>query len=69
MHGGRLALPNLQSYYLASQLIHIHGWFFPEIMLQWKSQATLMHLYEALINLLYRNGPHSAGAAILKLSF
>lgn len=29
MEGG-LALPNLQIYYVASQLVHAHWWFYPE---------------------------------------
>lgn len=68
---GGLALLNLQCYYLASQLTHVHWWGFPKLDIALvATQVAQVHSYEALINVLYRNGPYSdQGASILKLSY
>lgn len=67
---GGLALPSLQCYYLASQLTNIHWWFFPDLdFASVATEAALVQFYEALINVLYRNGPYPlVGAGMLKLS-
>lgn len=58
IRAGGLALPNLQCYYLAAQLTHVHWWGFPKMdIASVATQAAQVHSYEALINILYRNGP------------
>lgn len=48
----------------------VHWWFFPNLdVASVSTQASLVHFYEALINVLYRNSPYPLdGAENLKLS-
>lgn len=64
-------MPDLQFNYLAAQLTYVHWWGFPKMdIASVATQTAQIHSYEALINILYRNGPYpTQGADILKLSY
>lgn len=52
---GGLALPCLQTYYIASQLMHAHWWFFPEANNAATAlEAAILTSYESLQNLIHR---------------
>ena len=52
---GGLALPCLQMYYIASQLAHVHWWFYPEANNAATAlEAAILTSYESLQNLIHR---------------
>lgn len=52
---GGLALPDLHLYYLASKLVYIHWWKFPQVNnAAVEMEAAVASSYEALLNFFYR---------------